>query len=65
MHDGTYEVSLSKLFLWYGEDFGATPEDVLTWILTHSRLIDQDDQSVLLPGVKIVYKDYDWESNAE
>lgn len=63
LNDGTYEVSLSKLFLWYGEDFGATPEDVLAWILSHSSVLGKDD--AVLSGAKIVYKDYNWESNSE
>ncbi|CAF1256755.1 unnamed protein product [Rotaria magnacalcarata] len=63
------EVRLSKLFLWYKNDFGRSETEVLRWI---AKYIDEPKQSLLKTlldrqgskdGLRISYKMYDWMVN--
>ncbi|CAF0945533.1 unnamed protein product [Adineta steineri] len=63
------EVRLSKLFLWYKNDFGRSETEVLRWI---AKYIDEPKQSLLKTlldrqgskdGLRISYKIYDWMVN--
>jgi len=57
-------VQMSKLFLWYGKDFGDTPSDILGWVV--GMLGDQAGnlRAVLVKGeFELSFKDYDWTAN--
>ncbi|CAF0892229.1 unnamed protein product [Adineta steineri] len=63
------EIHLSKLFLWYKNDFGRTDAEVLRWIANY---IDEPKQSLLKTileqhgtkdGIHISYKIFDWMLN--
>ncbi|CAF0844023.1 unnamed protein product [Rotaria sordida] len=63
------EIRLSKLFLWYRNDFGRSETDVLRWI---TKYIDEPKQSLLKTlmdrqsskdNLHISYKIYDWMLN--
>ncbi|CAF0838073.1 unnamed protein product [Rotaria sp. Silwood1] len=63
------EIHLSKLFLWYRNDFGRSETDVLRWII---KYIDEPKQSLLKTlldrqctkdNLHISYKIYDWMLN--
>ncbi len=58
------KVHLSKVFKWYGEDFGATAEDRLRFAAPY--LYDESDRRFLeenLREIKIAYDRYDWRLN--
>jgi len=60
------EIRLSKIFLWYGPDFGSKDAEVLKWIsgyLTGDQLIAVQ-RMLESDKFKIVYSDYDWVTNA-
>jgi len=60
----TKRVSLSRIFKWYGKDFGATRVDRLKFI---SRfLVDEDDRTALstqAEDFKAEFQAYDWRLN--
>ena len=60
------QVSLSKLFLWYRNDFGRSDIEVLRWI---TKFIDEPKRSLLQAlldqqttdeNVQLTYRVYDW-----
>lgn len=60
-------LQLSKLFKWYGMDFGSKAQ-LVTWLLDYlpekekaalQRLQDQHG----VDSIKLIYKDYDWGLN--
>lgn len=59
-------VWLSKLFKWYGMDFGSQ-DDLLHWLLD---FVDEDARVSLerllksQSAIKLKYKDYDWGQNS-
>ena len=59
---GKFDVNLSKLFLWYGADFGGTPDQIVTWI---AEFVDKNvlDVDIMKTGFNIVHRDYNWSSN--
>jgi len=61
---GAFEVSLSKLFLWYGDDFGSSPESLVSWIsaFVSSDLLDYPD--IVKTGFNVSFRDYNWSSNS-
>jgi GH15 family glucan-1,4-alpha-glucosidase len=57
-------ISLSRIFKWYGEDFGHTGADILRYIAPY--MYEQEDRSYLeekAETVKISYQNYDWRLN--
>ena len=56
--DDAVAVNLSKLFLWYGRDFGVTDVDMLGWITKYVSF-NYDENT------NIVFSDYDWVSNSK
>lgn len=57
-------VSLSRVFKWYGSDFGRTIGDRLRFIAQY--LYDENDRQYILDNaehIKIDYLDYDWRLN--
>jgi len=56
--DDAVAVNLSKLFLWYGRDFGDTDQDMLGWITKYVSF-NYDENT------NIVFSDYDWVSNSK
>ena len=57
-------VSLSKIFKWYGGDFGKDKREKLTFITPY--LYDEDDRAFLKDyagTVTVDYQDYDWRLN--
>jgi len=63
--NGSYDIHVSKLFLWYGSDFGDGESDLLAWIISnlgsgpHKLRLDE----IVGGGFNIIYRDYDWASN--
>ena len=58
-----FEVAMSKLFLWYGADFGSDHKEMLEWVAEH---LGEKNEKVIdaLQGEFVVnFKDYDWASN--
>ena len=61
-------ITLSMLFSWYREDFGANDREVLDWIISHSapdlrtKLLAAFPASSATP--KLVYDAYDWGLNS-
>jgi len=60
---GSYEVNLSKLFLWYGADFGSDSNAILTWISTNVPSCIPNYSEMRTAGFSIVHRDYNWTSN--
>ena len=60
---GSFEVNVSKLFLWYGSDFGDSPSDLLTWIIRRRETNQLELEEIVKSGFEIIYRDYDWTSN--
>jgi GH15 family glucan-1,4-alpha-glucosidase len=57
-------VSLSRIFKWYGADFGRSQTERLTYVTRF--LYDKEDREFLeenVEKVKVVYRDYDWRLN--
>lgn len=57
-------VSLSRIFDWYGRDFGKSDADLLRFVAPY--LYDEGDRSFLLnnsEAISITYQDYDWRLN--
>ncbi|XP_071947353.1 uncharacterized protein [Antedon mediterranea] len=60
-------VILSKILDWYGTDFGATPREVVEWIVPY--ISDETDLKSLLDETKqennleVIYSDYNWKLN--
>ncbi|XP_061182675.1 uncharacterized protein LOC133191032 [Saccostrea echinata] len=63
------EVWLSKIFLWYRDDFGGNSVSVIEWIMPYLEKDIQDRAVVLLFKIKnvgqvdIKYNEYDWRLN--
>jgi len=60
---GCFEVNVSKLFLWYGTDFGSSPSELLTWIVKRRESDEFNLDEIVKSGFEIIYRDYDWTSN--
>ena len=60
---GSFKVNVSKLFLWYGSDFGDSPSDLLTWIIRRRETNQFELEEIVKSGFEIIYRDYDWASN--
>ncbi|XP_074660779.1 uncharacterized protein LOC141913203 [Tubulanus polymorphus] len=62
-------IKLSKLFLWYREDFGGNDVNAARWVMSYVNEDIHRGISILLErleeagGVEIQYKDYDWTLN--
>ena len=61
-------VTLSKVFQWYGMDFGSKKE-LLTWLVDYlSETSSRDLKTLLEKGdvgsIKLSFKDYDWSLNS-
>jgi GH15 family glucan-1,4-alpha-glucosidase len=59
-----FHASLSKIFKWYGRDFGKTQAEILRFIAPY--LYDKDDSKFLeehAENIKVDYQDYDWRLN--
>ena len=57
-------VSLSRIFKWYGGDFGKTQADRLRFIAPY--LYHEEDRNFLAENaqnIKVDYQDYDWRLN--
>ena len=57
-------VLLSRIFKWYGGDFGKNQTETLTFIAPY--LYDEDDRLFLeknAGNLKVEYQDYDWRLN--
>ncbi len=57
-------ISLSRIFKWYGEDFGKNQPEKLNFLATF--LYDKEDREFLknyADNIKIHYQDYDWRLN--
>lgn len=57
---GSKAVCLSKLFEWYGTDFGAGPTEQLKAL---APMLPAGSEWVAQPGLRICYLDYDWSLN--
>lgn len=57
---GSREVCISKLFEWYGTDFGATPTEQLKAL---APMLPTGTEWVTQPGARVCYLDYDWSLN--
>ena len=58
------QVQLSRIFKWYGRDFGKTGSDRLHYIIPY--LYDADDRAYLekhIDTIGVHYLDYDWRLN--
>lgn len=56
---------ISKIFIWYREDFGKNDKEILEWILPY---LNEDNKKILSSMiskglVKIKALPYDWEPN--
>ena len=61
--DGSFDVIVSKLFLWYGSDFGDSASDLLTWMVGNLGSEKFSLDEIVAGGFDIIYRDYDWTSN--
>ena len=61
--NGSFDVSVSKLFLWYGSDFGDSGSDLLKWIMDNLGSEKFRLDEIVAGGFDIIYRDYDWTSN--
>ena len=60
-----HEVVMTKLFLWYGKDFGADEKALLEWVSSHLGEDKRDGLDEALKGeFTVIFKDYDWEANS-
>lgn len=60
----TERVSLSRIFKWYGGDFGKSRPGILKFIAPY--LYNEEDKRYLIENserIKIFYQDYDWRLN--
>ena len=65
MHPEKRELVLSKIFQWYGGDFGSR-SDLLTFLLKHMAQPQKGQLRSLLDGeheVSFRFKPYDWSLN--
>ena len=60
---GSYEVNLSKLFLWYGADFGPDSGAILSWISSNVPSCVPNYSEITTAGFTLVHRDYNWTSN--
>jgi hypothetical protein len=61
-------VQLSMLFKWYRRDFGATDEQVLSWVAAYLDPQRKEQIETLLQTpdqVRITYSEYDWSHNTK
>lgn len=61
------EIILSKLFVWYRNDFGLTDKDVLEWVRANGPSEVADRVKAVLDGsssIKISYQEYVWSVNS-
>ena len=56
-------VTLSKLFLWYAADFGATDAAVLRWVAGHGAAQLLDAAGLDLDTATLTHSDYNWAAN--
>ena len=61
-------VTLSKVFQWYGVDFGSKKE-LLVWLVEYLPETSATDLKTLLEkgdggSIKLSFKDYDWSLNS-
>ena len=63
--NGSFEIRVSKLFLWYGRDFcgGDSQSDLLSWIISNLRPNKLNLEEIVAAGFEIIYRDYNWASN--
>ena len=68
VRSGDRTVVLSKLFMWYKQDFGGKAE-LLTWLLDHLPAAQASELKKLLEsgadGIRLEYSDYNWDLNDE
>eukprot|EP00092_Neocalanus_flemingeri_P041673 GFUD01045390.1.p1 GENE.GFUD01045390.1~~GFUD01045390.1.p1 ORF type:complete len:287 (+),score=64.19 GFUD01045390.1:191-1051(+) len=57
------EVGMSKLFLWYGKDFGSDHREMLEWVAEHLGEKNGKVTEALQGEFVVNFKDYDWASN--
>jgi len=59
------EVSLTQLFKWYREDFGANNHQMLKWIVDYLGTAEKELLQELIDtrSYKITWQDYDWSLN--
>jgi len=60
---GKYEIVMTKLFLWYGGDFGADQREMLEWVSSHLGGNNTNLLEALRGDYEVVFKDYDWAAN--
>jgi len=60
---GKYKVVMSKLFLWYGKDFGPDHKGMLEWVSQHVGGNNKQLLEALEGDFEVVFKDYDWAAN--
>jgi len=58
-----FEVWMSKLFLWYGTDFGSDHRKMLEWVAQHLGGRNEKLLEALQGEFEVIFKDYDWASN--
>jgi len=58
-----FEVVMSKLFLWYGADFGSGHREMLEWVGGHLGDNNEKVVEALQGEFVVVFRDYDWASN--
>jgi len=63
--NGSFEIRVSKLFLWYGRDFcgGDSQSDLLSWIISNLGPNKLNLEEIVAAGFEIIYRDYNWASN--
>ena len=60
-------LELSKIFLWYGKDFGdGSAKEIAAWIRDHGEINEIPTNAELekMSEVKLNFKDYDWNLNS-
>lgn len=58
-----FDVIMSKLFLWYGKDFGADHRQMLQWVDAHLGEGNNTMKAAINGDIEVVFRDYDWASN--
>lgn len=61
-------VTLSKIFQWYGSDFGENPQEILSKCLPYLSEEKQQGLRQLLDNttdLTVIYKEYDWSLNTK
>lgn len=58
-----FEIYMSKLFLWYGTDFGSDHRQMLEWVAEHLGDNNEKVIEALQGEFEVIFKDYDWASN--